>query len=146
MDVTQGEPGEICVRGPSVISAYAGGASTAVFQDGWFRTGDLGYQDADGYLYITGRQRDVIIRGGENIAPREIEEVLLADPLVRDVAVVGQPDPLYGQQVVAYLHDDITVLAATLEGCEPEMAGAGCPFYEELCDEQTRLYARMFRS
>jgi len=105
VDVTRGEPGEICVRGPSVISSYAGAgsASMAVFQDGWFRTGDLGYQDADGYLYITGRLRDVIIRGGENIAPREIEEVLLADPLVRDVAVVGQPDPLYGQQVVAYV-------------------------------------------
>ncbi len=103
VDVAQGEPGEICVRGPSVVSSYAGGASAPVFQDGWFRTGDLGYQDTDGYLYITGRLRDVIIRGGENIAPREIEEVLLADPLVRDVAVVGRPDPLYGQQVVAYV-------------------------------------------
>jgi acyl-CoA synthetase (AMP-forming)/AMP-acid ligase II/membrane-bound acyltransferase YfiQ involved in biofilm formation len=102
-DVAGGTPGEICVRGPSVIAGYAGGASAAVFQDGWFRTGDLGYRDADGYLFITGRLRDVIIRGGENIAPREIEEVLLADPLVRDAAVVGRPDPLYGQQVVAYV-------------------------------------------
>jgi acyl-CoA synthetase (AMP-forming)/AMP-acid ligase II/peptidoglycan/LPS O-acetylase OafA/YrhL len=102
-DVARGEKGEICVSGPSLIAAYMGDSEPAVFQDGWFRTGDLGYLDEDGYLYITGRLRDVIIRGGENIAPREVEEALLADPLVHDVAVVGRPDPVYGQQVVAYI-------------------------------------------
>ncbi len=102
-DVVQGEVGEVCIAGPGVISAYIGDAGAAAFQDGWFRTGDLGYQDADGYVYLTGRQRDVIIRGGENIAPREIEEVMLAHPAVEEVAVAGCPDPLYGEQVVAYV-------------------------------------------
>src|SRR5262249_9344341 len=101
LDVAPGEIGELCVSGPSVASGYARGAGQGAFADGWFRTGDLGYQDADGYVYITGRLRDVIIRGGENIAPREIEEVLLGCAEVREVAVIGCPDPIYGEQVVA---------------------------------------------
>src|SRR6185437_11023201 len=95
--------GEICVRGPNVIAGYECDAGASSFEDGWFRTGDLGYLDADGYLYITGRLREVINRGGEKIAPREIEEVLLAHPAVRDAAVVGEPHPLYGQRVAAYI-------------------------------------------
>lgn len=102
-DVAPGALGEICVRGPSVIPAYVGDASPEAFQGGWFRTGDLGYQDDEGYVYITGRLREVIIRGGENIAPREVEEVLLGAAGVREAAVVGEPDALYGQQVVAYI-------------------------------------------
>jgi acyl-CoA synthetase (AMP-forming)/AMP-acid ligase II len=102
-DVAPGATGEICVRGPSVISAYWGGAGANSFQDGWFRTGDLGYCDEDGYVYITGRLKEVINRGGEKIAPREIEEVLLAHPAVKEVAVAGRPDPIYGEQVIAYV-------------------------------------------
>ncbi len=102
-DVAPGEPGEICIAGPSVISAYLEDASAGAFQDGWFRTGDLGYQDSEGYVYLSGRLRDVIIRGGENIAPREIEEVLLSHHSVWEVAVVGRPDPMYGEQVVAFI-------------------------------------------
>lgn len=102
-DVAPGATGEVCVKGPALISGYADGVGSAAFQDGWFRTGDLGYQDADGYLYLTGRLRDVIIRGGENVAPREVEEALLYCPEIEEVAVVGCPDPLYGEQVVAYV-------------------------------------------
>jgi len=102
-DVAPGAVGEICVRGPSVIKAYQGNAGRQSFQDGWFRTGDLGYQDADGYVFITGRLREVINRGGENIAPREIEDVLLSHPAVHEAAVVGRPDPFYGEVVVAYV-------------------------------------------
>ena len=102
-DVPQGEAGEICISGPNVISAYHGNADAGSFHDGWFRTGDLGYQDEEGYLYITGRLREVIIRGGENIAPREIEEILQTHPAVRASAVVGRPDPIYGEQVVAFI-------------------------------------------
>jgi acyl-CoA synthetase (AMP-forming)/AMP-acid ligase II len=98
-----GAVGEICVRGPNVIAGYEGDASASSFGAGWFRTGDLGYLDADSYLYITGRLREVINRGGEKIAPREIEELLLAHPAVSDAAVVGEPHPLYGQRVVAYI-------------------------------------------
>ncbi len=102
-DVPRSETGEICISGPSVISAYYGNADKETFQDGWFRTGDLGYQDEEGYLFITGRLRDVIIRGGENIPPREVEEVLETYPAVREAAVIGRPDAVYGEQVVAYI-------------------------------------------
>ncbi|HEY7127150.1 MAG TPA: AMP-binding protein [Ktedonobacterales bacterium] len=102
-DVSPGETGEVCIAGACVIASYVGDQGKGAFQDGWFRTGDLGYQDAEGYIYLTGRIREVINRGGENIAPREIEEALLAHPNILEVAVVGQPDPLYGEQVVAHL-------------------------------------------
>lgn len=102
-DVPAGEVGEICIAGPGVIEAYEDNEGPAAFQDGWFRTGDLGYLDRDGYLFIQGRLREVINRGGENIAPREIEEVLQNYPAVREAAVVGRPDAIYGEQVVAYL-------------------------------------------
>ncbi|MBE3565940.1 MAG: AMP-binding protein [Thermogemmatispora sp.] len=102
-DLPPGEVGEICIAGPNVIRAYQDGAGASSFQNGWFRTGDLGYFDEDGYLFIKGRLREVINRGGENIAPREIEETLQEHPAVREVAVVGRPDPLYGEVVVAYL-------------------------------------------
>lgn len=103
VDLPPGADGEICVRGPNVIASYEGDADTSSFVNGWFRTGDLGYQDADGYLFITGRLREVINRGGEKIAPREIEEVLLAHSSVADAAVLGEPHTLYGQRVVAYI-------------------------------------------
>lgn len=102
-DVTPGETGEICIAGPSVVGMYQDHAGQEAFQDGWFRTGDLAYMDEDGYLFIKGRLREVINRGGENIAPREVEEVLLRHADVRDAAVVGRPDPIYGEQVVAYV-------------------------------------------
>jgi acyl-CoA synthetase (AMP-forming)/AMP-acid ligase II len=103
IEVQPGEEGEICVRGPSVITRYEARKSGDSFTGGWFRTGDLGYQDEDGYLYITGRLHEVINRGGEKVSPREIEEVLLAHPSVRDAAVSSEPDPLYGQRIVAYV-------------------------------------------
>lgn len=102
-DLGPGKIGEICVSGPSVIDGYVGGAGADAFQDGWFRTGDLGYRDADGYVYITGRSRDLIKRGGETISPREIEEVLLEHSEVADAAVAGRPDPIYGERVIAYV-------------------------------------------
>lgn len=102
-DMPPGETGEICVAGPAVIDAYYENEGKEAFQDGWFRTGDLGYLDADGYVFIKGRLREVINRGGENIAPREIEEAILTYPAVREAAAVGRPDPIYGEQPVAYL-------------------------------------------
>ena len=102
-DVAPGGTGEICIAGPSVIGSYQGNAGQEAFQDGWFRTGDLGYLDEDGYLFIRGRLREVINRGGENIAPREVEEALLSHAAVREAAVVGRPDAIYGEQVVAYV-------------------------------------------
>lgn len=107
LDVPEGEEGEICITGPSVIAQYDNGASASSFCGEWFRTGDFGRLDEDGYLFITGRMKDVINRGGEKIAPREVEEILLEHPLVKDAAVVPEPDPIYGQHAVAYIvyHD-----------------------------------------
>jgi len=102
-DAGPGETGEICIAGPSVIGSYQDNTGQEAFQDGWFRTGDLGYLDEDGYLFIRGRLREVIKRGGETIAPREVEEALLSHAAVREAAVVGRPDAIYGEQVVAYV-------------------------------------------
>lgn len=99
-----GVTGEIVVRGENVTAAYYKApeeTAMAFTADGWLRTGDLGYCDEDGFYFITGRRKELIIKGGENIAPREIDEVLLAHPLVLEAAAVGVPDPLYGQQIVA---------------------------------------------
>jgi len=101
-----GEVGEIQVRGPHVCMGYwRNPAATAeVFgADGWFSTGDLGWRSADGYYTITGRARELIISGGYNIYPREVEEVLMAHPDVAEAAVIGQPDADFGEQVVAVL-------------------------------------------
>jgi malonyl-CoA/methylmalonyl-CoA synthetase len=97
-------PGEIQVRGPHVFKGYWNrpDATAEVFAaDGWFSTGDLGWRSADGYFTIAGRARELIISGGYNVYPREIEEVLLGHPAVAEAAVLGLPDPDLGEQVVA---------------------------------------------
>ena len=85
--------------------------SAAFTPDGWLRTGDLGHRDGDGFFFVTGRLKELIIKGGENIAPREIDEVLLAHPAVLDAAAVGMPDKHYGQEVLAavVLREGMTV-------------------------------------
>ncbi len=95
---------EILLRGPSVMASYYKSAqqtAQAFDAQGWLRTGDLGSRDADGYYYITGRLKELIIKGGENIAPREIDEALLRHPAVLEAAAVGVPDPNYGQDIRA---------------------------------------------
>ena len=104
MTLPDGQRGEIAIRGPNVMRGYYknDSATTAAFTpDGWLRTGDLGHRDADGFFFVTGRLKELIIKGGENIAPREIDEVLLAHPAVLDAAAVGMPDKHYGQEVLA---------------------------------------------
>jgi acyl-CoA synthetase (AMP-forming)/AMP-acid ligase II len=95
--------GELWVRGPNVVPGYWKNpeATEAAFGGGWFRTGDLGYRDADGLHYVVDRKKDVIIRGGENVYCAEVEAALLEHELVRDAAVVGIPDAEYGEQVAA---------------------------------------------
>ena len=95
--------GEICVRGPAVFAGYLNNpeANAKVFRDGWFHTGDLGYLDERGFLYLTGRASDMYISGGSNVYPREAEEVLLTHPAVEEVAVLGVPDPKWGEVGVA---------------------------------------------
>ena len=102
--VPDGQTGELAIRGPHLMQGYyknpeaTAQASTA---DGWLRTGDLGHRDGDGFFFVTGRIKELIIKGGENIAPREIDEVLLQHPAVLEAAAVGMPDRLYGQDILA---------------------------------------------
>jgi acyl-CoA synthetase (AMP-forming)/AMP-acid ligase II len=104
-DVAAGMNGEVVVRGPNVMRGYLGRpeetAKTIV--GGWLYTGDVGHIDPEGYLTLVGRSKDMIIRGGENIYPKEIEDVLTADPSVLEAAVIGVPDDKWGEVVVAYV-------------------------------------------
>ncbi|WP_233858508.1 acyl-CoA synthetase [Paraburkholderia sp. HD33-4] len=97
--------GEICVRGPAVMIGYDDNpeANEKAFKHGWFHTGDLGHVDQDGYLYVTGRSSDMYISGGSNVYPREVEEALLTHPAVHEVAVLGMPDPKWGELGVAVI-------------------------------------------
>lgn len=99
-----GEVGEILVRGDNVMKAYykdPENTAKALDADGWFHTGDLGYRDADDFYFVTGRLKELIIKGGENIAPREIDEALYRHPAVLEAAAVGIPDANYGQEILA---------------------------------------------
>src|SRR5439155_1225499 len=95
-----GEVGEICVRTPRVMKGYAGGTESPL-RDGWLPTRDMGWRDEEGYLFIAGRKDDMIIRGGENIAPAEVEAILQSHPGVEEAAVVGLTDLEWGQRVAA---------------------------------------------
>jgi len=103
MDCAPDQPGEIWVNGDQMLSGYWRNpeATASSFHDGWFKTGDVGRWDEGGYLYIVDRKKDMILTGGENVYPREVEEVLYQHPAVVDAAVVGAPDPRWGEKVVA---------------------------------------------
>jgi long-chain acyl-CoA synthetase len=99
------EDGEICVRSPSLMTGYwhDPDATAAALRDGWFHTGDVGHLDPDGYLFVVDRIKDVIIRGGFNVYPRDVEEALIRHPAVAVCAVVGRPDREHGEEVVAFV-------------------------------------------
>ncbi|KJS30546.1 MAG: hypothetical protein VR64_15075 [Desulfatitalea sp. BRH_c12] len=100
-----GQQGEILISGPMVMKGYWNKPeeTAKVLRDGWLYTGDVGYQDDEGYFFITERKKDLIIKGGENIAPREVEEVLYSHPSISEAAVVGVPDDLYGENIKAFV-------------------------------------------
>jgi long-chain acyl-CoA synthetase len=104
-EVADGVPGEIVMRGENIFKGYfKNDAATAqAFRGGWFHTGDVGHRDAEGFFYIVDRKSDMIIRGGENIYPREIDELLYAHPAVAVAATIGVPDGLYGEEVAAFV-------------------------------------------
>jgi fatty-acyl-CoA synthase len=117
-ELAAGETGEICVCGPAVFAGYYNNpeANAKAFRDGWFRTGDLGHVDEEGYLYITGRASDMYISGGSNVYPREIEEKILTHPAIAEVAILGVPDRTWGEVGVA-----ICVLRAQADVSESEL-------------------------
>jgi len=104
-EVAHGELGEIVLRGENILKGYYRNpeATATAFRNGWFHTGDVGYRDADGFFYIVDRKSDMIIRGGENIYPREIDEILYQHPAVAAAATIGVPDHLYGEEVAAFI-------------------------------------------
>jgi len=122
-----GQAGEVVVRGPNVMRGYLGrpDETAQVLRGGWLHTGDVGRFDGDGYLTLVDRVKDLIIRGGENIYPKEIEDVLHSYPGVLEAAVVGQPDPVFGEQPVAFvaLRHGFTVVSEDLiEHCRLSLA------------------------
>ena len=98
--------GEMFCRGPSIMKGYykdSAATAATISPDGWLKTGDLGYKDEDGYFFLTGRAKEIIIKGGENISPREIDETLESHPSVLEAGAVGVPDPCFGEEIIAYV-------------------------------------------
>jgi long-chain acyl-CoA synthetase len=113
-ELSDGDAGEICARSPGVMRGYWNSpeATAEALEDGWLHTGDVGYRDADGYLYILDRKKDLIIRGGFNVYPRDVEDALVEHPDVAMAGVVGRPSPVHGEEVVAFV--------ALRAGAEPD--------------------------
>lgn len=140
-EVPSGVQGELCARGYNVMKGYykmPEATAAAIDKDGWLHTGDLATMDENGYCKITGRVKDMIIRGGENIYPREIEEFLYTHPSVLDVQVVGVPDIKYGEEVIAYIRvregDQLTE-DDVKKYCEGKIARFKIPRYVAIVDE-----------
>ncbi|MGZ4610776.1 MAG: AMP-binding protein [Actinomycetes bacterium] len=138
----RGEPGELCTRGYSVMLGYWDEpAKTAEVLDpaGWMRTGDLATMDAEGYLNIVGRIKDMVIRGGENIYPREIEEFLYSHPDIADVQVIGVPDEKYGEELCAWIRMRERAAPLTAEAvqqfCTGKLAHYKVPRYVRIVDD-----------
>jgi fatty-acyl-CoA synthase len=139
--VERGQPGELCTRGYSVMKGYwedAERTAEAIDADGWMHTGDQATMDADGYLNIVGRIKDMVIRGGENIYPREVEEFLYTHPDVADVQVIGVPDARYGEELMAWvkLREDAAVTEEELRTyCREQIAHFKVPRYVRFTDD-----------
>lgn len=131
-ELPRGKAGEVCIDGPGVIREYENNpeATAKSFFGEWFRTGDQGILDEDGYLHLTGRIKELIIRGGENIAPREIDEMLLTHPAVAEAVAFGVPHPTWGEEVEAAVvlqSETPADEAALIRYCAERMADFKCP-------------------
>ncbi|SDH02079.1 fatty-acyl-CoA synthase [Planococcus glaciei] len=139
--VPTGVPGELCTRGYHVMKGYyknEEATRNAIDEDDWLHTGDIAVEDEDGYIAITGRIKDMVIRGGENIYPREIEEFLYQHPSIQDVQVVGVPDPKYGEELMAWviLKEGQQLSAEELrEYCQGKISRHKIPRYIEFTKE-----------
>jgi fatty-acyl-CoA synthase len=139
--VPPGTPGELCTRGYSVMLGYWNDAertAEAIDPAGWMHTGDLATLDADGYCNIVGRIKDMVIRGGENVYPREIEEFLFRHPKIEAVQVVGVPDPRYGEELCAWIKLKPGSTAGTdeIQGfCRGQIAHYKIPRYIKFVEE-----------
>lgn len=137
--VPAGERGEVVIRGPNVMKGYykRPAATAEAFRNGWFHTGDIGIIDADGYLSIVDRKKDMILRGGYNVYPRELEEIIMTHPAVSLCAVIGVPDERLGEEVKAYLvlkEGAALSDADFIEWCRERIAANKYPRYVEFRD------------
>ena len=129
------EQGELCCRGYNIMKGYYNNpeaTAACIDKDGWLHSGDLGIKDEDGYFRVTGRIKDMIIRGGENIYPREIEEFLYTMPQIKDIQVAGVPDEKYGEQVGAFiiLHEEGSLKSEDVKDfCRGQIARHKIPRY-----------------
>jgi long-chain acyl-CoA synthetase len=133
----RGSVGEVVIQGPNVMKGYFNDfeATEKALRGGWLHTGDLGFIDRSGFLYIVDRKSDMIIRGGENIYPREIDEVLYSHPDVREAATIGVPDEKYGEAVksfVALKEGAIATCEELVRYCRSKLADYKCPQTIEL--------------
>ncbi|MDX6474091.1 MAG: long-chain acyl-CoA synthetase [Gaiellaceae bacterium] len=136
--VAPGEFGEVCLRGPNIMMGYLGNpeATAETLRGGWLHTGDVGYVDGDGYYFLVDRKKDMIIRGGENIYPREVEDVLLEHAGVQAAAVVGRPDEVRGEEVHAVVVLDDGVDVAVVEAhCRERLAPFKVPSSWDVVEE-----------
>ena len=139
-EVPDGQLGEIVLRGENILKGYYKNedATATAFRNGWFHTGDIGYRDADGFYYIVDRKSDMIIRGGENIYPREIDEVLYQHPAVAAAATIGVPDSLYGEEVAAFVvlkEKNSCDADELINFCRLHLADFKCPKSLRIVDE-----------
>jgi acyl-CoA synthetase (AMP-forming)/AMP-acid ligase II len=138
VEVQAGDLGEVCLRGRNVMLGYLGNpeATAETLRGGWLHTGDIGYVDGDGYFFLVDRKKDMIIRGGENVYPREIEDVLLEHAGVQAAAVVGRPDEVRGEEIhaVVVLADGVEV-AELEEHCRERLAPFKVPSSWEVVGE-----------
>ena len=138
--VAQGDPGELCTRGYSVMAGYWNDperTAEAIDADGWMHTGDLATMDDEGYVNIVGRSKDMVIRGGENVYPREVEEFLYSHPSIADVQVIGVPDQRYGEELMAWVipREGASLDAdAVREFCQGRIAHYKIPRYVKTVD------------
>jgi long-chain acyl-CoA synthetase len=125
--VPDGVEGEVCIRGPNVMQGYYNrpDANAETLRHGWLHTGDIGFRDQDGFFFLVDRKKDMIIRGGENIYPREIEDVLLEHPGVTEAAVIGRPDDVRGEEVHALV---VLSPGTALAELEPHCRARLAPF------------------
>src|SRR5690606_2514547 len=134
-----GERGEICIKGHNVMKGYykRPEETARALVDGWLRTGDIAMRDDDGYYFIVDRKKDMILRGGYNVYPREVEEVLYQHPAVAEAAVIGTPDERLGEDVkavIALKHGMDTAPEELIAWCRERLAAYKCPRTVELVD------------
>lgn len=143
-EVAAGTIGEICFRSPTVMSGYWNNsiATQETLRNGWLHTGDVGYMDEDGFVYLADRKKDMIVSGGENVYSREVEEALMSHPAVQDAAVIGVPDPKWGEAVLGVIVTKAAMVLSAeelVQHCRGRIAGFKCPKRIEFVAQLPRL-------